>query len=44
MKKQNELNNEKKQEIPNIENYYALIAVIFNEDLSIDDAIRDFNL
>lgn len=27
-----------------IENFYALIAVILNEDLDIDEAIRYFNL
>lgn len=33
-----------KTEIPTKENYYALIAVILNPKLSIDDMIRYFNL
>lgn len=27
-----------------IQNFYALIAVILNEDLDVDEAIRYFNL
>lgn len=34
----------KKNNTPTKENYYALIAVILNPKLSIDDMIRYFNL
>lgn len=33
-----------KEHTPTKENYYALIAVILNPKLSIDDMIRYFNL
>ncbi len=36
--------NAKKNSTPTINNYYALLAVIFNTKLSVDDAIRYFHL
>lgn len=44
MIKTNDVKQDNRKNAPEEANYYALIAVIMNEKLSIDEAIRYFNL